>query len=281
VGEYQPDPDLLAYLADGMDRVDAAIRALVTGELRSMLPGFGERQEDAAAGLRGICDALREPEQHLAALEQEIAAAEAEAAQKRAQLDSGDFGTKVAARAWLASCGNEVAALTEKHRQQSDAIAGLRQSRDQARRRLEAATTERDALEVNASGPGLAFTAFGLGTVTFATFFLGFGRAVPVLLAGDRSHPFWDVSFRWLDELALRSGYRTDHLASDAEMARRAWDGIYAQASPPWAPRTGREVAGEMHRQGANMARKREAEQAGSMIEDHRGRPGPVRIPAR
>ena len=84
-----------------------------------------------------------------------------------------------------------------------------------------------------------------------------------------------------MDLLAESSRYRTDHLPSDAELARRMWDEVARQASPPWAPRNGREVVGELHRQGANLARKAEAARAGSHIEDHRGSPPELRIPAR
>jgi hypothetical protein len=84
-----------------------------------------------------------------------------------------------------------------------------------------------------------------------------------------------------MDLLAESSGYRTSHLPSDAELARRMWDEVYRQASPPWAPRTGQEVVAEAHRRYESAALAKEAENTVSRIEDHRGRPGPVRIPMR
>jgi hypothetical protein len=49
------------------------------------------------------------------------------------------------------------------------------------------------------------------------------GHLVPILIAGDRSHPEWWVAFEWMDRLAIRSGWRSDgRIPTNAEQAKRA-----------------------------------------------------------
>jgi len=57
-----------------------------------------------------------------------------------------------------------------------------------------------------------------------------------VLLRCDRESPEWDKAAAEFDELALRSGLRTDHLPTEAERAARAlkYSGMAdASATPP------------------------------------------------
>ena len=277
--EYSPPPELVAAFTEADGARDLAARNLIADELRfRVLPQYQERENEAGEALAEAVAALKEPENHLAALEEEIAGAEAEAAQKRAQLDSGEFSVKVAARAWLAEYGNEVAALREKHRQQTDAIYPLRQARDQAQVRLDEAFRARRGLEQNCS-PVWAYFALGPSTMAYKTYRVVAGALAPVLASGNSDYYEWDAGIAWLEFLCERTGFRTDHLPKDSERYRRQWDDILAQANPPQPPLTGAEVIGQMHARYESAALAKRGERTVQPVEDHRLRP--VRIPMR
>jgi hypothetical protein len=62
----------------------------------------------------------------------------------------------------------------------------------------------------------------GQQTKAFSAWWLESGAFVPVLLAGNRNHYTWQAAWDFMDVIALRSGWRSDHLPTDAEQIRRS-----------------------------------------------------------
>jgi hypothetical protein len=94
----------------------------------------------------------------------------------------------------------------------------------------------------------------------------------PVLMRNDRESPEWPMAIAQMDELAMRSAYRTDHLPSNAEQAARAMTSAMPDASTVVAPAPN---AAEV--MAADALKIANAAMPASKIEDFRNTPAPPR----
>jgi len=262
----------LADLAKAMAALEKATQQLIVDELAGAMPALDAAEDQAAAALREACTALGKPEQVLAGLEEEIGRVTGQCAGWQAKLSSLKTEDRVEARVRFQAWSEE--------------LDGLREKRDQAERDLQPYYAARnkamaDLELVVGAKRGLVFAMFtpyesrvGQGTAAYVAYRMP--RLAYVLLAADQSHPEWECAIAQMDEMAMRSAYRTDHLPSNAEQAARAISAQMADASSYVPP-----VPNAQEVLAADAVKVFNDSLPPSRIEDHR-KPGPPRdVPVR
>ncbi len=259
----------LADLAKAMAGEDRAIRQLIVDELAEAMPALEHAEEEAAAALREACTALGKPEQLLAELDEEIGRVTGQAAEWQAKLSSLKTEDRVEARVRFQAWSDELDKLKEKRDQAERDLQPYYDARNKASGDLEL---------VQGALRGLVFAMLtpyesrvGQGTRAYVAYRQP--RLSYVLLAGDRDHPEWECAIAQLEEMCLRSAYRTDHLPSNAEQAARAITaGMADAASAPYAasPNAADVMA-------ADVVKLINESMPPSRIEDHRNTPSPPR----
>lgn len=261
----------LADLARAWAAEDKAVRQLIADELGEAWPAIEAAEDQAAAALREACTALGKPVQLLAGLDAEAERVTGKCAEWQGKLSSLRTEERVEARRELAAWSEELAQLREKRDQAERDLQPYYDARNKARGDLEL---------VQGAKRGLAWaivapyeSPVGRGTKAYISWRQP--RLAYVLLAGDPGHPEWECAVAQLEEMCLRSAYRTDHLPSNAEEAARAMVAEMADASATLADApSGVEVMAADALKIANGAIPP------SRIEDHRNTPAPPRNPA-
>jgi hypothetical protein len=258
----------LADLARAMAAEEKAIKQLIVDELAEALPALERAEEDAAAVVRETCTALGMPEKQLADLDAEIERVTGKAAGWQERLSALRTEDRVEARVRFAAWSDELDKLKEK--------------RDQAERDLQPYYDARNKATadlglVQGAKRGLCYAMLtpyespvGQGTRAYVGF--RSPRLAYVLLAGDQAHPEWECAIAQLEEMCLRSAYRTDHLPSNAEQAARAITAEMADASSyvPPAPNAQEILA-------ADAVKLANDFMPPSHIDDYRNSPAPPR----
>jgi hypothetical protein len=268
--EYQfaKDPvvvDLALKLAAAERQAENLAGMLVQRELvKVVLPGYAEAEAAAGREYSAALAALREPGDRIGELKEEIAKADEEFVSWRDDLDNEKIGARVAARTALASWREEMDALTAKLAVLEAEIQPLRLAAAEAKTRLDRANEDHELAKFNAGSPFAALLGYGQDTDSFRTFWLRGGHFVKVLLSGNTIHAAWNASCAFMDELALRSGWRSDHLPKEADYWREHWDDIQDRANITHeqggqnvvADRvlSGAEEVASLHLEGARMA---------------------------
>lgn len=267
----------LTALADGMNAVDRAVRALIADELSAMIPGYEAAVEKAAARLREAVSALEGPESALADLDEEIVKAEAKFSTWQAQLSSDKISERVSAKTWLASWQEELAALREKKAQHEDEMQPLVAARNKAKDALARAQDELNGLKMNAAQE-LAYVGHGQQTKTYQSF--RFGLVLPAALNPD--HPEHDKAMGMLREYALMSGFRTCRQCGgdeDLPDPRKLRNLVMADrfAEPPEKAPSAQEVLAQDQVSAVNAG----LQKIRSRVDDFRGPAVPRETPAR
>lgn len=170
---------------------------------------------DTAERLKQAIEALAGPEAVLAALSVELEDAQARYADFESQARSDDISARVSARAIEIAWRDEMAALREARQRAEQDLQPYVAARNQAKDDLAQASSLRQALEFNRAE--CPYLALGQKTGTYMTFRVDAGHLSMILLAGDDSHPEYDVAVDWLRRLIIRSGIDAENLT------RRSW----------------------------------------------------------
>jgi hypothetical protein len=266
------DTEHLKALAAAMTSVDQAVKVLITEELTGLRPGLEQAVQDAAHRLRDATAALVLPEQQIAGMDAEITAAEAKAADWEAKTSDAVTEVRVEARRWFTAWNEELERLRQKRSQMGAALHPFTEERDKAKDALAQAEAALAGFELNLEAP---YLGMGRQTAAYRAYRVVMGTLTPVLLAGDDSHPEWDVALSLMDDLCLASGYRTDHLPQDAGHHRRYWDNFRDAANPPEPAPSGLEVAEAAKAAVRNVAVNEALSKSPSRIDDYRKRAVP------
>ncbi len=240
-------PDITSEQKEHLEAMLAAIAEvakhrdwLIADELRGRLPEFEEAEAKAAARVRELWEALKEPEAELARLNEDIAQAEGEAGEYHKRLDAADkISERVAARAWWLEWSAQLDSLNEKKAILERELEPVREAYEKAKTDADDARVKREAFELNVAIP---LFGLGQGTNAFRAWHLEMGAFIPVLLSMDRGHFLWDAGYKFLDVVCLRSGYRTDHLPTDAENIKRSIENYAASKQKADVAPSGQEV---------------------------------------
>ena len=260
-----PGDDLVSLYARLEAVADKAIKQAIVDELAFSLSGASRAVEAADAAHREACAALGKPEQLLAGLDEEIGRVTGRCAEWQAKLSSLTAEDRVEARVRFAAWSDELDKLKEKRDQAERDLQPYYDVRNNAAADLELAEGARLSVASAMSKPYESRVAQG----TRAYITLRQPRLTYVLLAGDPSHAEWEPAISQLEEMCLRSAYRTDHLIGNAEAMARAMTAEMADAaSTPFAPSPN--AADVM---AADMVKLANETAPPSRIEDHR-RPG-------
>jgi hypothetical protein len=268
----QPTRDeLLQRLADAQAETEAVTMALVFLELDEILTGLNASEDQCAAGLREAVAALEEPLARLAGMDAGIAAAEGRCVEWSQQLADKDPDRRATARSHFTEWSAE--------------IDRLRADRDEAERGYRPLFEERERLRSNlrilqsaqltvAAGMLDPFGSLGQQTRAYETYRMPY--LSHVLLRNDREDPEWPMAIAEMSELAMRSGWRSDGLPTDADLAARALEmsGMAnAMNTPPDPVPNGQEVLAVDKATFTNAA----LQNSPSKIEDFRTAPAPPR----
>jgi hypothetical protein len=262
----------LKELAEALAAVDRATMQLIVDELAEAMPALEEEQRKAAESLREACAALRKPEQLLAELDEELGRVTGQAAEWQGRLSSLRAEDRVEARVRFQAWSEELDRLREKRVFADQDLQPYYDARTKTQAGLELAQSAKRGLVWAMIAP--FESAAGQGTTAYVAYRMP--RLSYVLLAGDRDHPEWDVALAELEELCLRSAYRTDHLPSNAEQMARSMtaqmpDAAASMADPvPSAVDVIASDAVAVANAGVSVGK--------SVIEDHRRTPAPPRI---
>jgi hypothetical protein len=222
---------------------DAHIRWLVSAELRTFLPSYVQAEEEAAAAVKIAFEALRQPESDLAAMDKQIGEVTGECGTWERKLGDSSAALRVEAHARFAGWSHELDVLHAERAELDAEAEVLRDAWKVAVAELRHASTERAALETNIED----FPYWGLGSATdaYQVWRANAGHLVPLLLRGEEGVQEWDAAIAWMDDLCLRSGYRTDHLPTYAERYREAMrNHLAATDSTQPAPSAGEVMRG-------------------------------------
>lgn len=218
---------------------DEHIRWLVSKELEKFLPEYVEAEQEAAEKVQACYAALRDPETDLAAIDKQIGEVEGQCVSWEAKLTDNVAEMRVEAHTRWSAWNNELRMLYADREAQLAVVEPLRDAHAAARAKLNHATNERSAVEMNISD----FPYWGLGhkTDAYQVFRANSGHLVPVLLAGDEAHMEWLAAFDWMDRLCIRSGYRSEGriptLAEETKLAVENY--LAASSSTQQAPSMG------------------------------------------
>jgi hypothetical protein len=272
----QPTRDeLLQRLAGAQAETEAVTMALIYLELDELLTGLSATEDQAAAGLRQAVEALEVPLARLAAMDQEITRAEGRCVEWSERLSDADPDKRAEARnhydEWSAEVGTLRAARDECER----GFRPLFEDRERCRDELRIMQGGKRVLVAAMLDP---FGPLGQQTKAYETYRMP-QIVVPVLLARDLESREWDKAAAEFDELAMRSGLRTDHLPSEAEQVARALAEPLADASQYVEPvPSGQDVIAADKAQFANSA----LQNSPSRIDDYRNTPAvPRNLPER
>jgi hypothetical protein len=276
--EVQAQPtkdDLLARLAKAMAEQEGVTAALIYLELGELYTGLEASEEQAAAALGDALAALAEPKAELDRLDRAIADAEGTCVRWSHILSDADPDTRADARIRYQEWSSETVA---RRARRNDAERGYRElfaDRADKRTRLQVVQAAKQRVlkaQLNPFGDELA-------QATEAYIAYRMPHLNMVLLRCDRESPEWEKAAAEFEELALRSGLRTDHLPTDAEMAARALKAGMADAAttPPDPAPSAADVRAQIGVEFGNMALEQAA--ARNVVDDRRGaqpQPAPV-----
>ena len=268
--EHQADlaEEHLADLAKAMAALEKAAMQLIVDELAEALPALERAEEDAAAALREACAALGKPEQLRADLDEEIGRVTGQCADWQAKLSSLAVEDRVEARVRFQAWSDELGKLKEKRDQAERDLQPYYDARNKASADLELVQGATRGLFYAMLNP--YESKVGQGTKAYVAYRMP--RLAFVLLSGDPGHPEWDCAIAQMDEFAMRSAYRTDHLPSNAEQEARAIAAQMADASSYVPPAlNAREVMA------ADALKVFNDSQPPSRIDDYRNTPRPPR----
>ena len=253
-----------------MAAMEKAAMQLIIDELAGLMPGLEAAEDQAAAAVREACTAVGKPERRLAGIDEEIARVAGQAAEWQGKLSSLRAEDRIEARRSLPACNEELAELREKRARAALDLQPYYDARTKARADLELAQNAKRGLAYAMLAPYESAVAQG----TRAYIACRQPRLSHVLLSGDRDHPEWECAVAQLEEMCLRSAYRTDHLPGNAEQAARAMTAEMADASATIDPGpNAAEVVAQFGAEVANMALQKSV----SRIDDYRTRPAPPR----
>ncbi len=266
----QPTRDeLIERLARAEAEREAVTMGLIVLELDELYRGLEEGEQAAAERLSAAVDALSEPLGQLAAIDEDIAEAEAERAGWQAQMtDETPRDKRARARIHHAECEADISRFRQKREWAEGQFQPLYEERDRCKKMLAVVQGAKRTVLAAMLDP------FGspLAQETGAYTSFRMPQLVPVLLRNDRESPEWDMAVAELEELCLRSAWRSDSLPSNAEQAARAMTSAMADASTVVAPAPS---ASEVMLVDAIKLRNETA--PASKIEDHRNTPPPPR----
>jgi hypothetical protein len=210
---------------------DSHLKWMVRDELKDMLPDFEQSEREAAELMQSRYSALQPLEADLAEIRKQIAGAEARVAEERAKLTSKDydFDTNAYAVDDYRIYSNERDRLYSYRDKLEVEIGPFRAAVEEARTGLVKAKSEREAIELNIK----KYPHWGLGFKTSAyRWRADFGHLIPILMAGNSSHPEWDAAWQWMDTLCVKSGYRSEgRIPTNAEQAKQALENWMASNS--------------------------------------------------
>jgi hypothetical protein len=261
----------LKPLANAMSSYDKAVADLIRAELEELRPGLEIDLDIAVERLRTAYAALQLPAEQVAKVSEEIRLVEQELASYRADLESESVPVRISARVPAAEWAAELAALQAKKAQYEDALQVFTDEHKAAKDAKTLAEIAIEALDINKLTP---FLGRGRFTQAYKAFRVGSYPAWLVLLAGDDSHPEYDVFLDSLDDVAASTGYRTDELAERLRQKAMQQSRDIFRRSPEPAP-SGGEVVSEMMTGMERMAEAKAAEQTVSRIDDFRNAPTP------
>ena len=258
----------LEALAVAIAATDRAIMQLIVNELAEAMPALDAAEDQAAAALREALTALGKPQSLLAGFDAEIDRVTGQCAEWQGRLSSLLVEDRVEARVRFQAWNDELDKLKEQRDQAERDLEPYRAAMNKARGDLEL---------VQGAKRGLAWamvtpyeSPVGQGTKAYVSYRMP--RLAYVLLAGDPSHREWEPAISQLEEMCLRSAYRTDHLPSNAEqMARAMTAAMPDAASAPFAPSPNAQEV-----MAADMVKLANEVAPPSKIDDYRG-PGPRR----
>lgn len=261
--------EVMQQLADAQAGVEAATMGLIVLELDELLTGLAASEDQAAAALRAAAAALSEPDARLAAMDAEIIAAEGTCVEWSGKLSDPDPDKRAVARSHFTEWSAEVDALRARRDAAERDYRPLVEEQGQRRTALAVLQSAKRAVY------GAMLAPFGseLAQATAAYAAFRMPQLVPVLLRRDLDSPEWDKAAAEFDQVAMRSGLRTDHLPSEAEQIARALAAPMADAlsTPPVVPN-----AVEVLKQDEIVVGNMALQQQPSRIDDYR-RPGPPR----
>ena len=269
--------ELMERLAKAEAEREAVVMGLIVLELQELLTGLEASEDQAAAHLRETADALTGPLAVLASIEADIIAAEGKCNQWSALLsDETPPDKRARVRVFYEEWSREVTALKSRRDFAESGFQSAFEARDQARKVLTAVQAGKRAVVYAMLDP--FGSSIAQGTQAYEAFRMP--QLVPVLLANDRESPEWDKAVAELEELCLRSAYRTDHLPGEAEQMARAMtaamtppDAALAEAVAGPVPSAGElKVLDAVARESARLDEARE------VVDDRRGAV-PVRQP--
>jgi hypothetical protein len=274
----------LAALAEARDAEYLIVGQLIAGELAPVLDGIVANEARAKEALEAACEAVKAPQERLRALDEEKSGAEGKAAGLRAQTEDPRIAAedRIRARAALQGWEEELAALQARRDQAAADLEPFTAECQSAGRVLESAFAAKVTVTLAMADP--FGTEVGRQTRTYKAYGIPF-RVSEIILLRDRDDPEWEAAIDHLEMLCRASGYRTDgtsgraRLPVDAEMWRKLWQDVYADANVPQRAPSGAEVIGQAHAEMENAALARQGQAARQDIEDHRLKP--LRIPAR
>jgi predicted nucleic acid-binding Zn-ribbon protein len=192
---------------------------LVGHELREQLPGFEQAVTDATAALEKADADLAEPLKALQWLDGEIARVEGRCTQFQAKITDERAETRIEAQRNLADWGRELDLLRTEREHLDKQTQPIRDAKDKAAADLAKAHAELETYRLNLAVP---LFERGQSTDAYRAWILESGLFVQVLLKGEPADFRWASAWQFMNVLALRSGWRSDQLAKDAERIRRA-----------------------------------------------------------
>lgn len=207
--------------------------SLIFLELGELLTGLSSTEDQVAAALRDGCEALTGPQADLDRLDRAVADAEGRCVEWSQQLADKDPDTRADARTHYEEWSAEVAARRAGRDEAERGYRELFAAREEQRTRLRVVQAAKQRVMYAQLNP----FCDSLAQETEAYIGLRMPNLNHVLLKCDREDPEWSRAAAEFDELALRSGLRTDHLPTEAERVARALAaGMASAAATPPAP---------------------------------------------
>jgi hypothetical protein len=201
--------DNITEFFEGYFAADKAARALVAGELDEMIRAEDIREEKAAKLLQECFEAEKLPREYLAALADDIATAQEQIAAHTENSESDNLALRVDSRAWITAWNDELAKLREKRQRATSDLAPLTAATADARNAVTAAQKMKRDLAYNKSHP---FYGYGQHTQAYQTYRAVFGFLVPVIIAGDDTHPEYQPAREMVIRLCHSAGITEDDL---------------------------------------------------------------------
>ena len=188
---------------------DKVVHQLVIDELSAMITAEEITEEKAADKLRACLEAEVKPRKELAKLQGDIDAAQDQLSQWSEFTDSDDIAARVEASVWTEKWRNALEDAQAKHKQANYDLVPFVTATQTARNALLASQSKKRDLEVNKEYP---FLGYGQDTSSYRNYRVLYGFLAPVALAGDESHPEWDMTRETVIRMCKCMGITEDDL---------------------------------------------------------------------